>query len=171
MTDKKHQNDKCDEQSHALRIFDDFGVPDSQLRTTADIAASTSNEGSVSTIRINTNTLIQPGQVPGPPNVNCSVANFMDIFGSHTTGSTGKSSFRLTNYLCKDKDILFVEPVFIVATARNGSATFVTATATIIDDGEDVEISLEGLSADGSASKNKNLNWSCRVRTSEPVIS
>lgn len=99
----------------------------------------------------------------------CRQTLFLDVGGFKTTGNTGESLFRLTDFLCPAGEI-FQRPINVVATPISSVPRFVTVVAVLVNNGADVEIKVRSWDANGAAAPNVTFNWRCRVEVL-PVIS
>jgi hypothetical protein len=111
------------------------------------VASSTRSEDSTTQKNL---TVAKPNQ--------CYLARFLDVGGFATTGSDGKSLFRLTNFLCPT-DERFFQPINVFATPLSSSPCFLTVVHSLLNNGVDVEIQVSTWDANGAAAPNVPLNW------------
>ena len=98
----------------------------------------------------------------GFPN-RCVQSKLLDVTGIAASGSDGKSSFRLTSFLCPEGNFRFGFPVNVVATPLSATPCFPTLVHTLVNNGADVEIQVSTWDADGAAAPNVSFDWRCRV--------
>ena len=115
------------------------------------VASSTESEGSVT----------QRDLIVARPN-RCYSTRLLDVGGFDTTGSNGKSVFRLTDFLC-GVGFWFLQPINVVATPFSSTPFFLTVVHSLLNNGADVEIRVSTWDANGAAAPNVSFNWRCRV--------
>jgi hypothetical protein len=98
--------------------------------------------------------------VGGPKH--CYLTRLLDVGGLASTGSDGKSQFRLTDFLCPAGEKFFPS-VNVVATPLSSTPCFLTVVHSLLDNGADVEITVFTWDANGAAAPNVSFNWRCRV--------
>ena len=107
------------------------------------------------------------------PGIRCRQTNLLDAGGVVGTGSDGKRTFLLSEFVCLPQDRLLAEPVNIVATARTDKPVFVTTQHTLVDPTDfrrsNVQITIFSWTAAGDPAPNVAVDWRCRV-VSEIII-
>ena len=96
------------------------------------------------------------------PNQCISAVKLLDVAGFFTTGTDGKSLFRLTDFLCHTGE-RFVQPINVVATPLSSTPCFLTVVHSLFNNGADVEIKVSTWDASGAAAPNVSFNWRCRA--------
>lgn len=80
---------------------------------------------SVATSTMSDGQIIQKDLIVAKPNQCFSFPRLLDVAGFFTTGSDGKSLFRLTDVLCPSGEI-FIQPINVVATPLSSTPCFLT---------------------------------------------
>ena len=96
------------------------------------------------------------------PRMSCSPANLLDVTGLSATDATGVATFKLSSFMCPE-NISFVEPINVVATPRSTSPFFVTQTHELIENGNDIQITVYAWNANGAAAPNVSFDWRCQT--------
>jgi hypothetical protein len=84
-----------------------------------------------------------------------------------TTGSNGKTTFKLTNFICTQRE-LFNNPINVVATPLSSKPFFLTVKQALLNNGANVEITVFAWDANGVPAPGVTFNWRCRVEL--PII-
>jgi hypothetical protein len=93
----------------------------------------------------------------------CTNVAVLDVYGIATTGSNGKSVFRLTQFICPGEDLIFLPPINFVATPLSSTPCFPTATRTLVNNNADVEIQVSMWDASGTPVPGVSFDWHCHV--------
>jgi len=97
----------------------------------------------------------------------CPDAKLLDVSGLATTGTDGKSRFRLTDFMCHTGEP-FREPINVVATPLSSAPCFLTVLYTLMNNGADVEIQVSTWDAGGTPAPTVAFDWRCRVELELP---
>jgi hypothetical protein len=97
----------------------------------------------------------------------CYDNHVLDVSGFATTASNGQSVFRLSSFLCTP-NLLYRQPVNVVATPFSDKPFFLTLTQSLVNNGTDIEIKVFAWDANGAAAPNVTFNWRCRAEL--PII-
>lgn len=117
----------------------------------------------------------------------CSLSSLLDVSGFATSGSDGKTVFRLNSFLCPFGGIgpvtetpdapvtlpppKYSQPINVVATPLSSTPCFLTLVHSLVDNGADVEITVLTWDANGVAAPNVSFDWRCRVPLlSDPIL-
>ena len=92
----------------------------------------------------------------------CVDSRNLDVSGFAQTLANGQNVLRLSGFLCPAGEV-FSLPINIVATPISTKPFFITVTATLINNGADVEMKFFSWDANGAAAPNISFNWRCRV--------
>ena len=131
-----------------------FGADVVQLSTfIQSVATSTESEGLI----------IRKNLVAATPNQCFTTNPLLDVAGFFSTGSDGKTVFRLTDFLCPLPDGIFTQPINVVATPLSSTPCFLTVGHLLVNNGTDVEITVSTWDASGAAAPKVSFNWRCRV--------
>lgn len=137
-----------------------FGVETVQLiKLIQPVATSTESAGII----------IEKNLIVATPNQCFSFPRLLDVAGFFTTGSDGKSLFRLTDFLCP-ADEIFIQPINIVATPFSSTPCFLTVAHSLLNEGADVEIKVSTWDVNGVAAPNVSFNWRCRVTLQNIIL-
>lgn len=93
----------------------------------------------------------------------CVAQNTLDVASGGTTGSDGKSVFRLRAFVCIDPRDSFAAPVNVVATPNSADPFFLTVQHSLVNGGEDVEITVSVWDPTGAPAQGIAFDWRCRV--------
>lgn len=108
------------------------------------------------------------------PGVRCSSARLLDASGASYTGSDGKRTFRVSDFVCLGQHRLLMEPVNVLATARSTKPCFVTTTYSLVDPTDilrsDVEITVHGWDVDGRPAPDLSFHWRCRLQSGVIIL-
>lgn len=111
-----------------------------------------------------------------PPKRCESPTSLLDVSGIATTGSNGKSLFRLTDFICLEAGVVltFIDPINVVVTPISSRPCFSTILHSFVknQDGNvvDVEIQVLTWGANGVAAPNVSFNWRCRAPWTSPIF-
>src|SRR4051812_16098291 len=83
---------------------------------------------------------IRKNLIVATPNQCFPTTPLLDVAGFFTTGSEGKTVFRLTDFLCALPDGIFTQPINVVATPLSSTPCFLTVVHSLVNNGADVEI-------------------------------
>lgn len=90
----------------------------------------------------------------------------LDVSGWWLTGNDGKSTFRLTSFICYEA-LPFMHPINIVVTPTTSEPRFATVKHILVkndkDEVVDIEIQVFMWDANGAPAPNTSFNWRCRV--------
>jgi hypothetical protein len=120
----------------------------------------------------------------------CSPSRLLDVSGHATSGSDGKSLFRLNSFLCPFGGVgpidtsdgtvplppplpppKFSQPINVVASPLSSTPCFLTLVHSLVDNGADVEIKVSTWDANGVAAPHVSFDWRCRVPLlSDPIL-
>jgi hypothetical protein len=128
-----------------------------RIRFVQAVASSTISDNGVITLR---------DLIVARPN-RCYGTRLLDVSGFATTGSDGKSRFRLTDFICHTGE-RFGPPINVVATPLSSTPCFLTVLHTLVNNGADVEIEVSTWNADGKAVPTVSFDWRCRVEL--PIV-
>jgi hypothetical protein len=108
------------------------------------------------------------------PGMRCNSAKLLDASGASRTGSDGKRTFRLSEFVCLPQHRLLSEPVNVLATAREAKPRFVTTTHTLVDANDilrsDLEVTVYGWDANGRPAPDLWFHWRCRVHSAVVIL-
>jgi hypothetical protein len=100
-------------------------------------------------------------QLAALPNV-CYANDVMDVSGFAVTGNNGQRVFKLSEFICSSgKD--YNHPINVVATPYSAKPFFLTVQHSLLNNGEDVEITVFAWDANGAPAPEVYFNWRCRV--------
>ncbi len=116
------------------------------------VASSTVSDGSTTLKNI------RPVAVPN----HCYQTRLLDVSGIFTTGTDGKSFFRLTDFICPTGET-FGPTINVVATPLSTTPCFLTVNRSLVNNGANVEIHVSTWNADGTAAPSISFDWRCRV--------
>jgi hypothetical protein len=110
------------------------------------------------------------------PGKSCAAARLLDVAGSSTTGGDGTRVFRLSDYICSDRNS-FAAPVNVVVTPNAAQPVYATRTHTLVanpnpnapGDFSDLEIKVITWSSGGAAAPGVAFDWRCRI-VALPII-
>jgi hypothetical protein len=102
------------------------------------------------------------------PGKSCNPTNLLDVSGVGATGANGQAVFQLSEFVCLQPTI-FAEPVVVVVTPRSDDAVFATQTHAIINNSNDVQISVFTWGANGNPAPDIAFDWRVRAPFS-PLI-
>ncbi len=93
-----------------------------------------------------------------------SLAPSLDVSGVCSTGSDGKSVFRVMTFVPYELETL-AEPVHIVATPHGSVPSFLTVEHTLVSNGEagDIEITVYAWDPNGNPAPDVVFDWRCRL--------
>ena len=108
------------------------------------------------------------------PAFSCADTAIVDTSGVTETGSDGKATFRLRNFLCDriggpGVGVQFAEPINLLATAQGPNPNYLTMTHELVRDDpnlsyfSDVEITAYSWNPDGTAASGVHFYWRCRA--------
>jgi hypothetical protein len=98
-----------------------------------------------------------------------NLAPSLDVSGVSSTGSDGKSVFRLTGFLPSYEIRRLAEPVNVIATPRGSLPLFLTAEYTFVTDpgtsqASDIEITVYAWDSNGNPAPDIAFDWRCRFQ-------
>jgi hypothetical protein len=96
------------------------------------------------------------------PPKQCYDSHLLDVTGSWATGSDGKATLLLSEFVCLPRDLSFAVPVNVVATPNSADPFFLTIQHSLIGLA-DVEIKVWTWDANGAAAPGVPFDWRCRV--------
>src|SRR5262245_55594950 len=102
------------------------------------------------------------GTGSGAPRTRCFDDGAIDLGGQSTTDNTGRLTWKLSDYVCKENLQSYLAPASFVTTALSTSPIFLTARITSI--GFDLVIDVFSWDANGAAAPNVRFAWRCWVR-------
>jgi hypothetical protein len=103
------------------------------------------------------------------PGKSCNAATLLDASGESSTGSDGKRAFLLSEVACLPLVRSLAEPINVLATGRSSGPFFVTTTHALVDNGNDVQITVFAWNAGGAAAPNVSFDWRCRVVSNQII--
>jgi hypothetical protein len=106
--------------------------------------------------------------LPFPGGKFCNPASLLDVAGAGTTASDAKLIFQITDFACLGPST-FAEPVVIVVTPRADGAFFATQTHLLVNNNNDVQISVFTWNSAGKPAPNISFDWRFRAVFS-PII-
>ncbi|MDE2058181.1 MAG: hypothetical protein KGL31_02385 [candidate division NC10 bacterium] len=112
-----------------------------------------------------------------PPFKYCINVKLRDVSGVSSTGSDGKTVFRLSEFVCDAAatggNVFVAAPVNVVATPLAQTPSFLTLDYSLIDPTvngfKDLEIRAYAWGANGAAAPNVVFDWRCRVVSVEQM--
>ncbi len=93
----------------------------------------------------------------------CSTTNYVDVDGIASSGNTGVSQFRLTQFMCPPTNLVFLLPINVVATPLSSKPFFATVAHQLINNGGDVEITVSMWDTTGKPAPFVAFDWRCRA--------
>jgi hypothetical protein len=92
----------------------------------------------------------------------CNAINLLDVSGWWVTGSDGKVTLHLSDFICLSETL--VEPVNVVAAPTSGERpAFLTVQHALVNDSNDIEMTFWTWNPDGTAAPETSFDWRCRV--------
>lgn len=95
----------------------------------------------------------------------CYIGDSLDLGGKAQTGTDGKVSWKLSNFICGPGPAKLDEPVSFVATARANHPIIITSD--IVKTGGDLEIDVYSWELSGEPAPETRFSWRCWVH--EPI--
>jgi hypothetical protein len=150
---------KADIQKHleAILGYELPGEAAERITLVQAVASSTVSDNASTTLR---------HLIVARPN-RCYGTRLLDVGGFWFTGNDGKSTFRLTDFICHTGE-RFGRPINVVATPLSSTPCFLTLNHTLVDNGADVQIEVWSWDAAGAPAPAVSFDWRCRVEL--PII-
>lgn len=94
----------------------------------------------------------------------CNSTPLLDVSGFAATGTDGKRTFRLKDFVCLDDfQYTLAPPINVIATPVSTDPVFLTVEHTFIQDATNIEIKVATWDANGTPAPNIGFDWRCRV--------
>ena len=103
--------------------------------------------------------------VIGGTRIRCVDLEDIDAAGVARTGINGRTTWRLSEYICKGGNQFFEAPVCFLVTPYSDSPVYVTTRPTLPHPPDDVVVEVSSWNPGGYPAPNVTFAWQCRVLT------